>query len=159
KRRRQPMIASSPRFAAIRSVEHERPDSGGASRRKIGLLIANAPGTGKIETKIAFSLQQHARIGLPPGMVAAIGAEPCRRVIGAMVDAVDDNPAARELAAHPAHQPRILRLAIEAAADARLVGGDDDGKAAPGKGFGQLEDAGHEAAFLDAMEIARILVD
>jgi hypothetical protein len=52
-----------------------------------------------------------------------------------------------------------IRLGLEAASDSRLIGSDDEGEAAFGESGGHLEDTLDEAAFRDAVEMARMEVD
>src|SRR5690242_6744019 len=76
-----------------------------------------------------------------------------------MVNAGDVDAMTGEFAAHPSHELGEIRLAVEATADAGLVGDDDDRELAPDKGLRQRKDAFDEAAILDTMEIPAILVD
>src|ERR1700746_3612908 len=79
--------------------------------------------------------------------------------IGTMVNAGDLDALAREFAAHPAHEPREIRLGIEAAGDAGRLGDDEDREMAAGKSLRQRKDAFDETTILDTMEIAAVLVD
>jgi len=76
-----------------------------------------------------------------------------------MVDAGDHDTPPRKLGRHPGHQALEIRLGVVAAADAGLVAGDHDGEALRGERPRQLEDAVDEAALLDPVEKATVLVD
>src|SRR5712692_12016323 len=142
-----------------RIIAHQPPDAGRAPGGDVAVAVADRPGTRQIERQIGGGLQDHAGAGLAPGVLTAVGADPRGGMVGAVIGCGDRHALPRELAAHPIHERGVVGLAIKTAADARLVGGDDDRKAARREGLGQRENALDEAALVSAVDIAGVLVD
>src|SRR4029077_10749442 len=128
-----------------RIIAQESPDSGGAASEDVALLVADHPGACEIEIEVDGRLQDHARTGLAPPVLAAIGANTFGRMVGAVISSGDGDAMVAELGGDEVAQGQVFGLAIEAAADACLVGGNDDGEAAIGKRFRRGEDTVDEA--------------
>ena len=114
----------------------------------------------EIEIQVGGRLQDHPRLGLAPFVIDPIGADPMGRMVGAMIDAGDRRLLGAEALAHPVGQASIGGLVEIAAADARLVGDDDQRPAqfVHGKAR-QLENARQELEILDAADIALVEID
>src|SRR6478736_3548388 len=79
-----------------------------------------------IQTEVRDRLQDHARVGLAPRMLAAVRADTVHRVIGTIIDAGYRGLLPRKPIAHPTCQILVSLLVEAATANAGLIGDDDD---------------------------------
>jgi len=122
-----------------------------------GEALKAAAETNATVTKLGLS---SGEIGQVIKVITSIAQQTNLLALNATIEAARAGDAvAGELAAHPIRERSVVGLAEEAAADAGLVGGDDDREAARGECLGHREDARDEAALVDAVDIAGILVD
>src|SRR6188472_2507909 len=113
-----------------------------------------------IQTKVRDRLQDHARLGLAPRMLAAVRADTVHRMIGTIIDAGYRGLLRCKPIAHPTCQILVSLLVEAATANAGLIGDDDDLPAQlVGPETSQFENAGNKFELVGPMNVAAVHVD
>jgi hypothetical protein len=100
--------------------------TGGRRRADVTHLIANNDAAAEVKVEISCGLQEHARIGLAPGVIRAIGTDAIRWMIRAVVDTLNGGTFRSKAVAHPPSQVLIVAFCEVATADPGLIGDHDD---------------------------------
>lgn len=138
------------------TTDEHGPATGRHARRDVSGLVADHPAAGEVETEIPGGLQEHARLGFAPRMLAPVLGPDGFGVVRAVVEAVDETAAtggvvdeSRDLAMHAIHV--LLRVATSG--HAALVGHHDQSVA-------RLPEAakafGHTVEQFDARGISQV---
>ncbi len=78
------------RGVGIQVADQHRPASRGATRFDVPGLVSYQPAPRKIEPEVACCLQKHAGLRLPPRMISAVFGSSRLRVVGAVVETIDE---------------------------------------------------------------------
>ena len=133
--------------------------TGGGCGFDVGAAVAHKHGCGEIKTVFLCRLKQHARFGLAAFAITTVVANAVLGVERRKVNGVQASGLLRKRVAHGLHESVELRLGVEAAADACLVGNDDDGHAKRVGGADQIGGTRDEADVFELMKIAGFFVD
>jgi hypothetical protein len=149
-----------PDVAGTSSEQDPQTDPGRRASFDVAGLVAYERAASGIEREVGGGLQKHPGIGLAPRMIATIVADTVHRMIGTVIDARDGGAFRFEASAHPPRHIRIGFFIEIAAADAGLVGDDDNRPAylidpEPC----HFENSRDELELVHAMDIATIHID
>src|SRR5262245_35940349 len=109
----------------IAAPEQEARDAGCAGGRDIGLLVANEEACILVDREIDAGAQDHAGSGLTVDMMTTELRDAPFRVIGTVVERIDDGATRGQLVAHPGMQRMHAVLAVVSVRDPGLVGDHD----------------------------------
>jgi hypothetical protein len=133
-------------------------------RRRTGFdvahFIAQNRAASEVEPQVRRGLQEHPRLGFAPRMIATVFADAVQRVIRAVIDTPDRRAFCFKAIAHPSRQVRVAVFVEIAAADAGLVG--DDNNRPPqliGPETSQFENSGNELALVRPMDVTAVHID
>src|SRR5262249_58634437 len=113
-------------LGTARCDENPQTDPGRLAGLDVAYLVSQDRGLSRIEVKSGHSLQDHTRVGLAPGMIAAVLADAMERVIRAVIHASDRCVFRFKAITHPSRQVFISALVEITTTDAGLVGDDND---------------------------------
>ncbi len=143
----------------VRAQQQAGLDAGVEGGLQIAGLVAERHRCGHVDRMLARSAQEHAGIRLAVLGLGAVFADAVFRVRGAVIDVEYRHALGLEACAHPGCKGLELFLGELSAADAGLVGDDDDVEAAHDRVPAQVEDARHELEPLGRVDVTVIDVD
>ncbi len=106
----------------ITAAEAKARNAGGMRRRNVALLVADQETRGFVEIEIGERAQDHAGSRFAVDVALAELFDASLRMIGTIVEGIDDGALRGELIAHPRVQGEHAVLAIVSVGDAGLVG-------------------------------------
>src|SRR2546430_4491042 len=142
------------------SKEDAQPNPGCRACVHIAHFIAHNRAVNRIEPKLRYGLQQHSWVWFAPWMIATVFANSVQRMMRAVINPGDRRAFRFKATAHPPCQLAIGGLVEIAAADAGLIGDDNDRPPQLiGPEASQLENPRNKFELIRPMDVAAVHVD
>jgi hypothetical protein len=148
------------RFGIACANEDAQPNPGSRTGFHVADFIPQHHAAGQIEPEFRCGLQEHSRLGLAPEMIATVLADAMQRVMRAVIDAADCRAFRFKAIAHPSRQVSVGFFVEMAAANAGLVGDDNDRPPQLiGPETSQLKDSRNEFELFWPMDVSAVHID